>query len=83
MHALAEPVDIGTLITYQPLSDGERRACLKGSGMSVKCIVNWYKMGCSPEEILVKYDHLSMQEIYAALAYYYARSRRNRNGHSC
>ena len=72
MTTTAESIDIGTLIFYKSTTGGGRCACLKNSGISVKCIVNWYKMGLSPEEILVKYDHLTIQEAYAALAYYFS-----------
>jgi uncharacterized protein (DUF433 family) len=64
-------VDIGAMIFYKPTASGGR-ACLKNSGISVKCIANWQNMGKCPEEILVKYDHLTLAEVHAALAYYYA-----------
>ncbi len=35
-------------------------------------IVTWYKLGLSPEEITARVGHLSLAQIYAALAYYHA-----------
>ncbi len=35
-------------------------------------IVTWYKLGLSPEEIASRIGHLSLAQIYAALAYYHA-----------
>jgi uncharacterized protein (DUF433 family) len=67
----ATTIDIGTLIFHKPTAGGGRRACLKGSGISVKCIVNWHKMGLGPNEMLAKYSHLTLAEVYAALAYYH------------
>lgn len=65
------PVDIGEMIWRMPCPTGER-PCIAGTGMSVKCIAGWYKMGLMPEQILVKYPHVSLAQIYAALAYYHA-----------
>ncbi|HYG75246.1 MAG TPA: DUF433 domain-containing protein [Planctomycetota bacterium] len=64
-------VDIGTMIWHMPTETGPR-ACIAGTGTSVKCVASWYKMGKTPEEILVKYEHLTLAQIYAALAYYHA-----------
>ncbi len=35
-------------------------------------IVGWYKLGLSPEEIADRIGHLSLAQVYAALAYYHA-----------
>ncbi|HEY3321325.1 MAG TPA: DUF433 domain-containing protein [Planctomycetota bacterium] len=69
--AATSPVDIGTMIWRTPTISGSR-ACIAGTGMSVKCIAGWYKMGLEPEEIMVKYEHLTIAQVYAALAYYHA-----------
>lgn len=34
-------------------------------------IVGWYKLGLSPEEIAHEFGHLSLAQVYAALAYYH------------
>lgn len=63
--------DIGSLIT---VSSGIRggRPCIAGTGVSVCRIAAWYKMGRSAEEIADQYGHLSLAQVYAALAYYHA-----------
>ena len=35
-------------------------------------VVSWYKMGLSPEEIADQFGHLTLAQVHAALAYYYA-----------
>jgi uncharacterized protein (DUF433 family) len=64
-------IDIGTLITQTPGIHGGR-PIIAGTGVTVQRIAVWYKLGYSPEEIARKIDHLSLAQIYAALAYYYA-----------
>jgi len=63
--------DIGTLIVQTPGVCGGRPQ-LAGTGVSVQRIVGWYKMGQTPEEIADQYGHLSLAQVYAALAYYHA-----------
>jgi uncharacterized protein (DUF433 family) len=64
-------VDIGTLIVKSPeIRGGEAR--IAGTGVTVKRIVGWYKLGLSPEEIADEVDHLSLAQVYAALTYYHA-----------
>jgi len=64
-------VDIGTLITQSPeIRNGQPR--IAGKGVSVKRIAGWYKMGLSAEEIVTEVGHLSLAQVYAALAYYHA-----------
>ena len=62
--------DIGSLITQTPGICGGRPR-IAGSGVSVRRIAGWYKMGRSPEEIADQYGNLSLGQVYAALAYYY------------
>ena len=45
---------------------------LAGTGVTVRTIVRWYKLGMSPEEIAAEYSHLDLAQVYAALAYYHA-----------
>jgi uncharacterized protein (DUF433 family) len=34
--------------------------------------VGWYKTGMSSEEIALEYPHLTLAQVHAALAFYYA-----------
>src|SRR5438552_13124936 len=64
-------VDIGTLITRTPdICSGHPRVA--GTGVSVRRIVVWYKMGLIPEEIVRRIGHLSLAQVHAALAFYHA-----------
>ena len=63
--------DIGTLITHSPeVRDG--RPCIAGTGVTVQRIVGWYKLALSPEEVANRIGHLTLAQVYAALAYYHA-----------
>jgi len=64
-------VDIGTMITRTPGICGGRPR-IAGTGMSVRRIVIWYKLGLTPEEIADRVGHLSLAQVHAALAYYHA-----------
>jgi|SRR5436190_20946851 len=68
---MATTVDIGTLITRDPKIRGGR-PIIAGTGMSVRRIVGWYQLGLSPEEIAQEIPHISLAQVYAALAYYHA-----------
>src|SRR5438105_8240562 len=66
--------DIGTLIVSSPeVRSGRPR--IAGTGVTVARIVSWYKLGLSPEEIADEIGHLTLAQVYAALAYYHS----NRN----
>jgi uncharacterized protein (DUF433 family) len=64
-------VDIGTLITRTPDVRGGRPR-VAGTGVTVRRIVGWYKLGLSPEEIASRIGHLTLAQVHAALAYYHA-----------
>ncbi len=64
-------VDIGTLITRDPNIRGGR-PIIAGTGITVRRIVGWYKLGMDADEIARQFPHLSLAQIYAALAYYHA-----------
>ncbi len=64
-------VNIGTIIERDPKIRGGR-PCIAGTGVSVQRIVGWYKLGSNPEEIAADIGHLSLAQVYAALAYYHA-----------
>lgn len=64
-------VEIGSLITRTPGICGGRPR-IAGTGMSVRRVVIWYKLGLMPEEIADRIGHLSLAQVHAALAYYHA-----------
>ena len=63
--------DIGSLITSSPGKCGGRPR-IAGTAVSVRSIAGWYKLGMNPEEIADQYGHVSLAQVYAALAYYHA-----------
>lgn len=63
--------EIGSLISRRPDICGGR-PCIAGTGVSVRRIAQWHNLGLIPEEIARKFGHLSLAQIHAALAYYYA-----------
>ena len=63
--------DIGSLIAQTPGICGGRPR-IAGTGVSIRRIVDWYKMGASPEEIADQYGHLNLAQVHADLAYYHA-----------
>ena len=64
-------VDIGTLIVRSPEIRGGRPR-VAGTGVTVRRIAGWYQLGLNPEEIAARIPHLSLAQVYAALAYYHA-----------
>jgi uncharacterized protein (DUF433 family) len=68
---MASGIEIGTLIDRDPSIRGGRPK-IAGTGLSVRRIVGWYKMGMTPEEIALEYPHLTLAQVHAALAYYHA-----------
>lgn len=68
---MATTVDIGTLISRTPgLHGGVPH--ISGKGVTVRSIVSWYKRGLAAEEIGDRIGHITLAEVYAALAYYHA-----------
>jgi len=64
-------VNIGSLITTPPdLQSG--RPIIAGTGTSVRRIVTLYKQGDSADEIVAHKPYLTLAQVHAALAYYYA-----------
>ena len=63
--------DIGLLIVRSDDIRGGRPR-VAGTGVTVRRLVGWYKQGLKPEEIITEVPHLSLAQVYAALAYYHA-----------
>lgn len=71
MSTGAQPVDIGTLITRTPgIKSGAPH--IAGTGVTIKRIAGWYKMGLDAEQIARRVGHLTVGQVYAALAYFHA-----------
>ncbi len=68
---MATLTDIGTFITQKPGICGGRPR-IAGTGVSVRRIVGWYKLGLTPEEITTEIPHLELAQVHAALTYYHA-----------
>ncbi len=64
-------MEVEKLLTSSPeIRDG--RPCIRGTGISVHRIAILHNLGHSPEEIVRKYEHLTIAGVHAALAYYFA-----------
>jgi uncharacterized protein (DUF433 family) len=68
---MVKAADIGALIVLTPDVRGGR-ARISGTGVTVRRIVEWYKLGYSPEEIAHEIGHITLAQVFAALAYYHA-----------
>lgn len=67
---MVKAADIGSLIVLTPGVRGGR-ARISGTGVTVRRIVEWYKFGYSPEEIAHEIGHVTLAQVFAALAYYH------------
>ena len=71
MSVAATEVEIGSMISRTPgIKSGTPH--IAGTGVTVRTIVRWYKLGMSAEEIAAEYPHVSLAQVYGALAYYHA-----------
>jgi len=68
---MATIVDIGTLIERSP-EIRKGRPCIAGTGVTVRRIASWHNLGLTAGEIAARIEHLTLAQIHAALAYYYA-----------
>ncbi|HEY9600577.1 MAG TPA: DUF433 domain-containing protein [Allocoleopsis sp.] len=68
---MSTAIDIGTLITRSPETHGSCPV-VAGTGVTVRRIASDYKMGLSAEEIAAEIEHLTLAQVYAAIAYYHA-----------
>jgi uncharacterized protein (DUF433 family) len=64
-------VEIGSLIARTVGIKGGTPH-IAGTGVTVRTIVRWHQSGLTPEEIAVRIGHLSLFQVHAALAFYYA-----------
>lgn len=64
-------IEIGSLINRTPeIKRGSPH--IAGTSVLVRSVVRWHQAGLLPEEIVAKYGFLRLEQIHAALAYYYA-----------
>jgi uncharacterized protein (DUF433 family) len=68
---MATVFDIGRLISQRPGVHGGR-PCIAGTGVTVRRVAVLHNMGETPEEIASDFGHLSLAQVHAALAHYYA-----------
>jgi len=68
---MATAIDIGTFIVQTPGTCGGRPR-IAGTRITVRNVVTWIEMDWTPEKIVSEYEHLSLAQVHAALAYYYA-----------
>lgn len=61
---------IDSLIEHNPRLRGGR-PIIAGTGTTVRAIVGLYKLGLDPEEVAAQLPHLTLAQIYVALAYYH------------
>ena len=71
MSSVGTHVEIGELIARRPGIKGGS-AHIAGTATLVRTIARWNNSGLAPEEIAAKYGHLRLEQVHAALAYYYA-----------
>jgi uncharacterized protein (DUF433 family) len=61
-------MEIGQLIVKTPGTCGGR-ARVAGRRVPVSSIYRWFLRGHEPEDIMAKYEALTLAEVYAAIAY--------------
>ena len=64
-------IALDTMLTTTPDVCGGRIR-IDGTRITVHRVAFLYKQGQNPEEIVQTYPHLSLSQVYAALAYYHA-----------
>ena len=66
---MLETQTLDGLIVKKPTLRGGRPTIV-GTGVTVRTIVGYYKLGCTPEETADEMD-LDLASVYAALTYYH------------
>jgi uncharacterized protein (DUF433 family) len=64
-------VEISSMITRTPGIKGGSPH-IAGTGITVRTIVRWHHSGLLPEEITIRIGHITLAQVHAALAFYYA-----------
>lgn len=59
-----------TSYRYIIKKEGSQEPIIQGTRISVRDIVENWKMGFSPEEIPAMYPHITLAQVFEALAYY-------------
>ena len=59
-----------TAYKYISIKSATSEPIIQGTRISVRDIVENWKMGMSPEEIPTIYPHISLAQVFEALAYY-------------
>jgi uncharacterized protein (DUF433 family) len=68
---MASCIEIGTLIDRGPAIRGGRPK-IAGTGLALRRIVGWYKLGMPPGEVALEFPDLTFANVHAALAYHHA-----------
>ena len=63
--------DIGTLITRTPDIRGGRPR-IAGTGVTVRRVAALHQEGASADQVAERIGHVTLAQVHAALAYYYA-----------
>jgi uncharacterized protein (DUF433 family) len=71
MNVAATQIEIGDMISRTPGIKGGTPH-IAGTGVTVRTIVRWNRSGLLPEEIALRIGHISLAQVHAALAFYYA-----------
>jgi uncharacterized protein (DUF433 family) len=71
MSTATAQVDIGAMITRTPGIKGGTPH-IAGTGVTVRTIVRYHQSGLEAEQIAVRIGHISLGQVHAALAFYYA-----------
>jgi uncharacterized protein (DUF433 family) len=72
VQTMPTATNIGTLVSRSANQTGNDRPRLAGTKTSVARVVVLYRQGANAEEIARRMSHLSLAQVYAALAYYHA-----------
>jgi uncharacterized protein (DUF433 family) len=71
MSATIDEIDIGAMIARTPeIKRGTPHVA--GTGVTVRTIVRWHQSGLEPEQIALRVGHITLAQVHAALAFYYA-----------
>ena len=59
-----------TAYKYIVKKSGNNEPIIKSTRVSVRDIVEQWKLGSAPEELLSIYQHINLSQVFVALAYY-------------